>query len=174
MKSSIARQLSLSVSVLMIAFLGFSGCQQQRVDPSQKLKPIVDKYVEAWNTGNFKEMDSIFDQNFVRRANLLPDVNGIDGLKNLMSGFRTAYPDLKIVLSDEVYSGNESAARWTFTGTNTGPGETPPTGRSVKIWGISILHFANGKITEEIVAYDNQSFMEQLGYTMMSPNSNKQ
>jgi hypothetical protein len=52
-----------------------------------------------------------------------------------MSGFRTAYPDLKIVLSDEVYSENKAAALWTFTGTNTGPGEMPPTGKSVKIWG---------------------------------------
>ena len=133
------------------------------------MKPLADKYVEAWNTGNLDGLDAIFDPRFVRRANLLPDVQGADGLKKVMSGFRTAYPDLKIVLTDEVYSGNEAAARWTFTGTNTGSGEMPPTGKSVKIWGLSILRFANGKITEEIVAYDNQSFMEQLGYTMTPP-----
>jgi steroid delta-isomerase-like uncharacterized protein len=173
MKSFVGARPFFSASVLMIAIVFLAGCQQQPPDPSQTLKPIADKYVEVWNTGNFDELDSIFDQNFVRRANLLPDVNGIDGLKKLMSGFRTAYPDLKIVLTDEVYSDNESAARWTFTGTNTGPDEMPPTGKSVKVWGISILHFANGKITEEIVAYDNQSFMEQLGYTMMPPKAAK-
>jgi steroid delta-isomerase-like uncharacterized protein len=161
------------ISAIVIAFMVLSGCQQQRPDPSQTLKPIADKYVEVWNTGNLGELDVIFDPQFVRHANLLPDVEGIDGLKKLMSGFRTAYPDLKIVLSDEVYSENEAAARWTFTGTNTGPGEMPPTGKSVTIWGLSILHFANGKITEEIVAYDNQSFMEQLGYMMMPPKGGK-
>jgi steroid delta-isomerase-like uncharacterized protein len=173
MKSFMGGRLFLSGSVLMVAIVFLAGCQQQPPDPSQTLRPIANKYVEVWNTGNFEELDSIFDQNFVRRANLLPDVNGVDGLKKMMSGFRTAYPDLKIVLTDEVYSDNEAAARWTFTGTNTGPGEMPPTGKSVKVWGISILHFANGKITEEIVAYDNQSFMEQLGYTMMPPKGGK-
>ena len=167
MKSLIIKILLINALILTSVFI--AGSQQQKTDFSQKLKPLADKYVEVWNTGNLEELDRIFDPQFVRRANLLPDVNGVDGLKKLMSGFRTAYPDLKIVLSDEVYSENKAAARWTFTGTNTGPGEMPPTGKSVKIWGISILHFANGKITEEIVAYDNQSFMEQLGYTMTPP-----
>ena len=40
----------------------------------------------------------------------------------------------------------------------------PPTGKKIKIWGITILHFANGKISREIVAYNNQALIEQLGF----------
>jgi len=61
----------------------------------------------------------------------------------------------------------------TLTGTNTGQGEMPPTGKQIKIWGISIVHFANGKLTRESIAFDNQALMDQLGYTMM-PASNTQ
>ena len=43
----------------------------------------------------------------------------------------------------------------------------PPTGKQIKIWGISILHFANGKLTREYVSFDNQPLMEQLGFTMV-------
>ncbi len=49
----------------------------------------------------------------------------------------------------------------------------PPTGKQIKIWGISIVHFANGKLTRESIAFDNQALMDQLGYTMM-PASNTQ
>ena len=114
-------------------------------------------------------MDAIIDPKFVRRVNLIPDVNGVDGLKKVISAFRAGYPDMKITLEDLIYSDNRSSYRWTFTGTNTGSGEMPPTGRSVKIWGLATLHFANGKMTEEWVGYDNQAFMEQLGFTMMPP-----
>jgi predicted ester cyclase len=43
----------------------------------------------------------------------------------------------------------------------------PPTGKAINFWGITIFNFADGKITHEIVAFDNQPLMEQLGYTMV-------
>ena len=42
-----------------------------------------------------------------------------------------------------------------------------PTGKKINIWGITILSFANGKVTREIVAYNNQALMEQLGFTLI-------
>jgi steroid delta-isomerase-like uncharacterized protein len=158
--------------LLVIAVVMTTGCQQ-KLDPSQTLKPLVDKYVEVWNGGNLEKLDAIVASNYVYHSNQSADVNGIDGLKKVISGFRTAYPDLKLVVDDGVYAENASAGRWTLTGTNTGAGEMPATGKSVKIWGISILHFANGKITEEWVGFDNQSLMEQLGYTMTPPSRSK-
>ena len=169
MKQSINTILKTSSLFLIIALIFTIGCQQPKPDPSVELKPIIDKYVEIWNNGNVDELNSIFDPNFVRNQNNLPEVDGIDGLKNLIIANRTAYPDLKITADNDnmVYGENMAAGRWIFTGTNTGPGEMPPTGKSVKFWGISIFHFANGKITTELVANDNQSLMEQLGFTMM-------
>ena len=72
-----------------------------------------------------------------------------------------------LTIDEEVYSDNKAIIRWTFTGTNTGESEMPPTGKQIKIWGISILHFANGKLTREYVSFDNQPLMEQLGFTMV-------
>jgi predicted ester cyclase len=152
---------------LLMAVLLPLGCQPP--DASVQLRPIVDKYVDVWNVGNLQTLDAIIDPKFVRRVNLEPDINGVDGAKKVISGLRTAYPDLKITLEDWIYSDNKSAGRWMLTGTNTGAGEMPPTGKSVKIWGTSILHFANGKITEEWVSFDNKANMEQLGFTMTPP-----
>lgn len=154
---------------MIITFVFIAGCQQQKLDASQELKPIVDKYIEVWNNGNFDELDAICDPKIVRIVNQIPDVQGVDGMKKVISGFRTSFPDLRITIDNEIYAENSVAIRWAFSGTNTGPGEMPPTGKSVSAWGIAIYHFTNGKITETRVAYDNQSFMEQLGFTMMEP-----
>jgi steroid delta-isomerase-like uncharacterized protein len=156
-----------SVLLLLVVFVATGFSQQQ------KLKPIVDKYVEVWNSGNVKDLEAIIDPHFVRHANLQPKVEGVEGISKVISGFRSAYPDLKIGLSEEIFVENKSVGRWTLTGTNTGSGEMPPTGKSVKTWGISIIHFANGKIVEEWVGFDNQSFMEQLGFTMTPPAEKK-
>jgi len=172
MNSPTKRGLVSNLSALIITVVLMAGCQQ-KPDPAQTLKPVVDKYVEVWNSGKLEGLDAIIDPHFVRHVNLQPDIEGVDGAKKVISGFRTAYPDLKIVVDDPIYSENASAARWTFTGTNTGSGAMPPTGKAVKIWGISILQYANGKITGEWVAYDNQSFMEQLGGTMTPPSGSK-
>lgn len=168
MKSLIKNVFFLNLSVL-IAFVFIAGCQQPKPDPSQELKPIADKLVDAWNGVNIDSLDSIFDPSFVRTVNQEPDAKGVEGFKKAIHDFRTAYPDLKLTLDNEVYSENSIAVRWTVTGTNTGPGEMPPTGKAVNFWGEAIIHLANGKLTREIVAYNNQALMEQLGFTMMPP-----
>lgn len=171
MEGLVRRAMGTAILCLVVATVVFLGCQP--LNASQKLKPIVDKGVAIWNNGNLEEVGTVWDANVMRSVNQLPDVRGIDGMKKVISGFRTAYPDLKLPSDEEIYAENKVTLRWSFTGTNTGPGEMPPTGKSVKIWGITILHFANGKVTEEIVAYNNQSFMEQLGYTMTPPSGSK-
>ena len=158
------------IIVIIVVLIVLAGCQQRK-DYSKEIDPIVDKYVDVWNTGNVDELDAVIDSNFVRHAEST-SAEGLDNLKKLISGSRTAFPDLNLTLSDKIYSENRFAAHFSFTATNTGPGQIPPTGKSVKVWGVVIAHFANGKATEEWVGYDNQSFMEQLGFTMTPP-SNK-
>jgi steroid delta-isomerase-like uncharacterized protein len=154
-------------SLFLLIALILTGCQQQKPDPSEELKPILEKGVAIWNNGNLDEVGEVWDESVVRIVNQLPDVNGVDGMKKAISDFRTAFPDLELTSEEEIYSDNKATLRWSFTGTNTGPGEMPPTGKSVEIWGITIIHFSNGKVTREIVAYDNQSLMEQMGFTMI-------
>lgn len=166
MKSLIKKFLFLNLSFIA-AFVLLAGCQQQKPDPSEEMKPIVDKLADAWNGRNIDALDAIFAPDFVRIVNNQPEANGVEGYKKAIADFRTAYPDLKLTLDNTLYAENGGATRWVLTGTNTGPGQMPPTGKSVNIWGLSIVHITNGKVTKEIVAYDNQVLMEQLGYTMM-------
>jgi len=159
--------------LLLIVVVLTTSCQQQNSDPSVEIKTIVDKLDDAWNGRNIDSLDAIFAPDFERIVNNQPVVKGVEGFKEAIADFRTAYPDLKLTLDNTIYSENGGATRWVLTGTNTGPGQMPPTGKSVNIWGESIIHVVNGKVTKEIVAYDNQALMEQLGYTMIPPAGDK-
>jgi predicted ester cyclase len=170
MKSLVKKLLFLNLSFIA-AFVLFAGCQQQKPDASTELKPIVDKLEDAWNGRNIEALDAIFAPGFVRIVNNQPEANGVEGYKKAIEDFRMAYPDLKLTLDNTLYAENGAATRWVLTGTNTGLGQMPPTGKSVNSWGLSIVHIVNGKVTKEIVAYDNQGLMEQLGYTMAPASS---
>jgi len=169
MKKPINTIQKASSMLFVLAVLFTTGCQQQKPDPSVEMKPIVDKLEDAWNGRNIDALDAIFAPDFVRIVNNQPEANGVEGYKKAIADFRTAYPDLNLTLDNTLYAENGGATRWVLTGTNTGPGQMPPTGESVNIWGLSILHIANGKVTKEIVAYDEKSFFEQLGFTITPP-----
>ncbi len=169
MKQLINITLKTCILFSIFTLIFATGCQQQKPDPSQELKPIVDKLEAAWNGKNIESLDDIFSTDFERIVNNQPVAKGVEGYKKAISDFRTAYPDLKLTLDNTIYGENGGATRWVLTGTNTGPGQMPPTGKPVNVWGESIIHVANGKVTKEIVAYDNQALMEQLGFTMTSP-----
>ena len=115
--------------LILLVVLAFS-CQPP--DHSQALKPIADNYVEAWNTGDFSDLDNIIHPDYVRSASPTSNSSavGLDSLKSVIERFRTAYPDLKVELLDETYTENRSVARWKVTATNTGPGAFPATGKS--------------------------------------------
>lgn len=154
--------------LLLIVVLAFS-CQPP--DHSQALKPIANQYVEAWNTGDFSDLDNIIHPDFVRYAS--PSTNssavGLDSLKSVIETFRTAYPDFNVELLDGIYTENRSVARWRLTATNTGPGAFPPTGKSIELDGITILDYSDGKIIKDWVSVDNLHFMSQLGFALVPP-----
>ena len=169
MKQLVQAILQLSSLFLIIAVVLTTGCQPQKQDYSKELKPLFNKYYEVWETGNVDELDAIMDPNFVRHSDPGTSAEGLENLKKLITAFRAAYPDLKLVSNEEIYTKNRFAGRWTLTATNTGPGEMPPTGKAIKIWGINIIHFENGKLVEEWDGFDNLPFMEQMGFTITPP-----
>ena len=131
-------------------------------DYAAQLGPAADSFIEVWNTRDYDKLDAILSADFRRRA---PDQNadGPAAMKDFMRQVHRTYPDFRIV-TDETYYDEDVALRvWTVTGTNTGEGAFPPTGKSIDVTGMTMLRFAGGKITEEVVFYDTATVTEQLG-----------
>ncbi len=128
---------------------------------------ILDTYVRAWNTGDFKGLeDAVSGQFELRMSPLFEPVRGLDSLKYSITSLRAAYPDLHIAFEEAIYAPNAITVRWTLRGTNSGPGQQPPTGKAVNVPGMSILHVSAGKLTDEWIAGNDLYWSEQLGYSL--------
>jgi predicted ester cyclase len=160
----------LFLSPFVIASL-LIGCQPR--DPVQeataKLKPVVDAYYHAWNTGKLDTLNAVCDPQVVRYAGLTGTDRGVDSLKQMIAGIRTMFPDFKVTVEEELYVGNHAVTRWTITGTNTVPGAFPPTGKSFKVSGLSLIRFVNGKFAEERAEMNYLDCWQQLGFKLMPP-----
>ncbi len=79
-----------------------------------------------------------------------------------------AYPDAAVEIKNigEIAKG-QVGMEWILRGKNSGylPNNTPPTGRSIIVYGVSIIQFQGHKISSERIYFDRQSLLEQLGFT---------
>ena len=128
-------------------------------------KEIFDAYLETWNDGNYDRLDKYVSENVIRNVpeTTYQSTNNLSGLKEVLNGFRTAFPNCQVTIDEAHFTEDHSFAKFTFSGTNTGPGEFPPTGNAVSVPGGAIIRYEDGKMVQEDVYYDVLGFMVQLG-----------
>lgn len=146
----------------------FLGCSSDKMP--EATKKTFDRFIGYWNSGQFDGIEEVLTQDFemIESPEFEPR-KGIDYFKKLVSNTRTTFPDFRIVVNEIIYSRDRAAFIWTVTGTQTGPGEISPTGRTINGKGISVLHFSNGKVKDEWLANNNLQWFMQLGYTIVPP-----
>ena len=170
------RLLAIPTCFLAALAIGLTaGCQQQAPPQegitSEEAQAFIANYLLIWNEGNFDAIGEICRLDYVLHHCALPeDVPGHGPLRDYVTRVRTAFPDQLIKVDKLIAKGSDIVARWTATGTNTGPlGDYPPTGRRMEISGISIFHIENGKAVEEWIVYNVLDVYQQLGYTLAYP-----
>jgi len=88
----------------------------------------------------------------------------LEGLKDVLRGMRSAFPDLVFATEEQVSEGDKVASRFEWTGTHQGEFlGVPATGRQVRVWGIVIDRLVEGRIKETRLIMDVFGLMMQLG-----------
>ena len=119
---------------------------------------------EAVNKGNLAVIDQVVAPTYVYREPTAGEERGPDGLKQLVTSYRNAFPDLRLTIEDQIDAGDKVVTRWTARGTHKGElFGTAPTGRQVTVTGIIISRIDRGRIVEEWESYDALGMMQQLG-----------
>jgi predicted ester cyclase len=78
--------------------------------------------------------------------------------------FWAAFPGNQLALDDVVAEGEQVACRFTVQGVHRGDLQgIPPTGKDVRVDGITILRFAGGKCVERWNQADFLGLLHQLG-----------
>lgn len=132
--------------------------------PSPANCNVVRKFIhEAFNGGNFRILPDLIDPDHVSH---LPtgDHYGPEGVRIDIAGFRAAFPDLELVIDQLIDAGDHVVYRFTAIGTHQAPFMgIPGSGRGVRVGGIGIDRFRNGKTVERWVQYDSLGLLQQLG-----------
>jgi steroid delta-isomerase-like uncharacterized protein len=127
------------------------------------------KFAEAVNTGKFdlfKESVSIENIDHDPARGQVP---GPEGYRVFFSGLREAFPDLSVALDTLVADEESIAIAYTLTGTQNGSFMgVAPTGKKMKVRGVQISKFKDGKMVERWGSSDELGMLQQLGVAAVS------
>jgi|GEM_PF-6371474 len=98
---------------------------------------------------------------------LLPGrLPGLRAIGLVFSELHAAFSDMKIELETAVADEDSIAFAYTLTGTHTGPYlGIPGTGKSVKVRGMQLSKFKDGKMVERWGSSDQLGILQQIGVT---------
>lgn len=133
---------------------------------SQENKALVRRLIdEVWNQGKLAMTDELVAPNFATHDPGSPDFGrGPQAVKQGVSLYRNAFPDIRFTIEDMVAEGDKVVTRWTASGTHKGElSGIPPTGKKTTVTGVTISRFAGGKIVETWSNWDTLGLMQQLG-----------
>jgi predicted ester cyclase len=137
-------------------------------------KAIVSRwFTEFWGeTCDLSVVDEIAAPDMLLKYSLHEPRRGRDDIKDFMTGFRKAFPDLRFWgTADLIAEDDYVVGQWEGGGTHTGPafgdflmGSLPAaTGRKMHFTGTTVLRVQNGKILQEVGLDDGVTALSQLG-----------
>jgi len=128
-------------------------------------KALVRHFIEeGFGRGNMAVIDEVLRPDYVEHNAPPGFSSGLDGVRQALPMFRSAFPDIQITYDQQIAEGDWVAGRYTLRGTNHGSFMgLPPTGRAVVVYGMDLIRCADGKIAERWYVQDGLSMMQQLG-----------
>jgi steroid delta-isomerase-like uncharacterized protein len=121
-------------------------------------------YEEVWNKGNLNVADQLMATDVTDHTAPPGLPPGLEGHKQLVTMFRTPFPDLDSTIEDQVAEGDTVVSRLRVRGTHQGEFfGVPPTSKQFTITSIDLDRIGDGKIVEHWSIADQLGLMQQLG-----------
>jgi serine phosphatase RsbU (regulator of sigma subunit) len=134
------------------------------VPTEEENKAIFRRYLEeAWNQSNLEVIDEIFDSYISHQPNGSVHERGPQDVKRFVSEFRAAFPDLRLIMEEQIAEGDKVVSRGTIRGTHQGEFRgMAPTDEEMEIPGMAVFRFSEeGKVVESWDSYDQLTLMRQ-------------
>jgi steroid delta-isomerase-like uncharacterized protein len=130
-------------------------------DNSAIVRSFIEKII---NQGQIDFAAEFVWEDVVEQVPLPGQGPGIEGLKDVLRGMRSAFPDLHFFVEEQIADGDKVLTRFEWTGTHRGEFVgIPATGRSVKVWGMVIDRLQSKRIKDTRIIMDMLGLMMQLG-----------
>lgn len=133
-------------------------------------KALYQRYIQqVFNQGQLDVLDEILSPSYVYHEAPPGTPPGAEGIKQVVSMFRTAFPDLEITIDDQVAEDDKVCSRATTRGTHQGEiFGIPATGKAVTMTGLTLVRIVDGRIVESWVKNDVMGLMNQLDASSVS------
>jgi ketosteroid isomerase-like protein len=132
------------------------------------LQRLVDRHYREVNSNDYSDAGDIFSADVVTEPPGSGPLTGIEPMVAYGQGFSRAFPDGRIHGDRYVESGDVVVVEGRFTGTHTGPldtptGQIPATGRPLVLPFADLFRITDGKIAEHRIYFDTVGMLTQLG-----------
>ncbi len=122
-------------------------------------------FQEVCNKKNIDTIEDLVAEDVINHDPVRGEQPGMLGLKQLLSGFFSSFPDLHIHIDFMISEHDLVASRITMRGTHIGCFmDKEGSGRSFVMPGTEIFRIHNGKIVERWANFDDLSMLRQLGF----------
>ena len=109
-------------------------------------------------------IDELFASDYIYHGPQGQEFRGTETLKQLLSSYLEAFPDLHMEIKDLIVEGDKIVSRVISRGTHKGEFHgIPPTGKEVTGTIILITRIADGKFVEDWESRDDLGLLQQLG-----------
>jgi steroid delta-isomerase-like uncharacterized protein len=132
---------------------------------------VLRHFEELWNHGDLDRIGNFFSTDFTNFGQPIPDIQAV--LRQVISAWRTAFPDLHFSVDVVIAEGDTVMCEATFRGTHLGElhlvpplegPDLPPNGKSFQVKHIHRFRLRDGKIVEHFAVRDDLGMFQQLGH----------
>jgi steroid delta-isomerase-like uncharacterized protein len=128
-------------------------------------KAIYRRFLEEiFIKGRLEKLDEFLVPDYVNHDARPGAPTGPEGVRQIVTEFRSAFPDLSMTVEEQVAERDLVCSRVTTRGTHRGPlFGAPATGCAVTMTGITMVRIVDGRIAESWVKNDTASLLKQIG-----------
>ena len=141
------------------------------VPPEQMKRQARRLAEEVFTQGDLGVVGDVIAGGYVDHGPALSSRTGPAGLTDRVTALRRAFPDLYLIVEDQIAEADRVVTRSTARGTHTGEFlGIEPTGRRVVFEVIDVNRVGDdGRIAEHWAAVDTHSLLQQLGALRSNP-----
>lgn len=120
-------------------------------------------FEEVWNKGRRGGIAEMLAPDAVLHDSERDSQPGPDGFYPFFDRLNATLSELYVTVQDSFAEGDRVCVRWECIAKHTGDGfGIPPTGKPIRVTGISILRVAGGMVVEAWQNWDVMGMMEQM------------
>ncbi|HEX6291560.1 MAG TPA: ester cyclase [Herpetosiphonaceae bacterium] len=128
------------------------------------IEVLVADLLAAWNSHDVERVATFYAPDYLGEdVGQGQPQHGPQGRIRVLTSYIRAFPDLHFT-GEAIVQDSRAALSWTMTGTHHGTlMRIPPTGRRIRVQGVSLLTIEDGKVTHGLNVWDTAGLLRALG-----------